>query len=63
MYTTKEAAKKLKVSPRTIQRLITNKEIAHFTMGRVVRIAEHDLNDFINAKTIPAAKTRVGYNN
>ena len=46
-YTIKEAAEKLGVSPRTVQRRIDSGELKRHKLGRTVRISEDDLRAFL----------------
>jgi excisionase family DNA binding protein len=46
-YTVNEVADMLAVSPRTVRRWITNKQLVAHVFGGAVRIAETDLKAFI----------------
>lgn len=47
LLTATEAAKVLKVSPKTVYVMIEKEEIATVRFGRTVRIRKEDLEDFI----------------
>lgn len=48
MFTTAEVAEKLNLSEKTIRNLIDSGELKAFKFGRVYRISEEQLNNFIN---------------
>lgn len=48
MLTTSEVAEKLNLSEKTIRNLIDSGELKAFKFGRVYRISEEQLNNFIN---------------
>lgn len=48
MFTTGEVAEKLNLSEKTIRNLIDSGELKAFKFGRVYRISEEQLNNFIN---------------
>lgn len=50
MYTIVEVAEILDVTPRTIQRYITDKKIPAMKIGRKWRIKEEDLKAFLGMK-------------
>lgn len=45
---TKEAAERLGVVTRTLYRMIDKGELAGYLFGRVIRVRESDLDDFID---------------
>ena len=47
LYTVKEAATKLRVSPRTVYRLIEERKIPFRQIGARVMLLEEDLESFI----------------
>ncbi|WP_165492002.1 helix-turn-helix domain-containing protein [Egibacter rhizosphaerae] len=66
---TAEAARSLGITPRTLYRLIDEGQIPAYKFGRVIRLKEHDVNEFIEASRIqpgslehlyPDAKTPAG---
>lgn len=48
MLTTAEVAERLNLSEKTIRNLIDSGELKAFKFGRVYRISEEQLNNFIN---------------
>ena len=48
MFTTGEVAERLNLSEKTIRNLIDSGELKAFKFGRVYRISEEQLNNFIN---------------
>ena len=53
MITVAEVAKKLNVTPKTVQRWITEKRLPAYQFGREYRIKEEDFNTFVeSSKTI-----------
>lgn len=46
---TTEAGRRLGVTPRTIARFIGNGELRGYRFGRVIRIRESDLDEFIES--------------
>ena len=46
VLTVRETAKRMKVSVRTVQEWLATRSLAHFKMGRVVRIQLSDLHEF-----------------
>jgi excisionase family DNA binding protein len=48
-YTSKEVAERLKVTDRTVRRWISDGSLKVIRLGRSVRIAESDLQRFIEA--------------
>lgn len=51
VYTVKQVAKHLKVSERTVIRLIHNKKIKASKVGYAWRIQEKDINKYLNTYT------------
>ena len=49
---TQEAAEKLGITVRTLYRLIDHGELAAYKFGRVIRLQEADVDEFINASRI-----------
>lgn len=49
---TTEAAERLGVVPRTLYRLIDEGAIPAFKMGRVIRLKERDLDDFLERNRV-----------
>jgi len=47
LMTVEEAAAYLKVDPKTVYRLINDKEIKAFLVGRVYRFEMKDIEDFV----------------
>jgi len=52
LFTVEEAAGYLRVDPKTVYRLISNKELKAVLIGRVYRIEIKDLQDFIQKSKI-----------
>ena len=48
MLTTGEVAERLNLSEKTIRNLIDSGQLKAFKFGRVYRISEEELNNFIN---------------
>ena len=49
---TQEAARYLGVTPRTLYRFINDGSLPAFKMGRVIRLRQADLDDFVEANRI-----------
>jgi excisionase family DNA binding protein len=49
---TTEAAERLGVVPRTLYRMIDEGQIAAFKFGRVIRLKESDLDEFIESTRV-----------
>ena len=47
ILTVEQAAERLGTSERFVRRLIAERRIAYFKLGRHVRITEHDLINFV----------------
>ena len=61
-YTMAEAASILTVSQRTVQRLIARGELPAFRVGRLIRVSEVQLEEYIAASTGQRRPVReVGY--
>jgi excisionase family DNA binding protein len=61
LLTVEQAAERLGTSTRFIRRLIAERRIAYHKVGRHVRIAEHDLINYVAAGRVePASRGRVG---
>ena len=56
LFTKKEVATKLNVSVRTIDRLILSGQIKAYKLGRSVRIAQEQLDEFIEASVFDPLK-------
>ncbi|MDQ2874738.1 MAG: helix-turn-helix domain-containing protein [Actinomycetota bacterium] len=54
LFTVDAAAERLSTSPRFVRRLIAERRIAFVKLGRYVRIAEADIDAFIEASRMPA---------
>lgn len=52
LMTTDEAAEFLRMSARQVRRLVAERRIAFRQMGRCVRFAHEDLNDYIEASRV-----------
>jgi excisionase family DNA binding protein len=50
-----DAARRVGVSPRTMRRLVLNKQIRHRKVGRIVRISDGDVEEFLVKATVDAA--------
>lgn len=48
MYTSAEVAERLNLSEKTIRNLIDSGDLKAYKFGRVYRISEEQLNNFIN---------------
>jgi len=49
---TAEAARRLGIAPRTLYRLIDEGQITAYKFGRVIRLQERDVNEFIDESRI-----------
>lgn len=49
---TKDAARRLGITPRTLYRLINEGQIPAYKFGRVIRLKEADVDSFIDASRI-----------
>ncbi len=49
---TKEASERLGVTLRTLYRFVDEGQLAAYKFGRVIRLKESDVDDFINASRI-----------
>lgn len=56
LLTVDEAAKFLKVDPKTVYRLINDNELKAVLIGRVYRIDPKDLQDFLRLSKIKVQK-------
>jgi excisionase family DNA binding protein len=56
LYSVSETAEYLKISPRTVQRLIGTGKLCKVQAGRAVRITEDALREFISKQSEPAIK-------
>jgi excisionase family DNA binding protein len=54
LLTVEQAAERLGTSERFVRRLIAERRIAFVKLGRHVRIAEHDLNNFVATARVEA---------
>ena len=55
-YTLSEIAEKLKVSYRTVYRWVQAEELAAYKLKGEYRVAERDLNDFLEARRTPRSQ-------
>ena len=55
-YTLSEIAERLKVSYRTVYRWVQAGDLAAYKLKGEYRIADRDLNDFLEARRIPRSK-------
>jgi excisionase family DNA binding protein len=61
LLTVEQAAERMGTSVRFVRRLIAERRIAYVKLGRHVRIAEHDLVNFVaTGRVEPASRWRVG---
>ena len=51
VWTTSEAARQLKVSPRTVSRLVTENILPSVKIGRAIRVPKQVILDWIEAQT------------
>ena len=56
LLTVEEAAKFLRVDPKTVYRLINKNELKAVAVGRIFRIEKKDLLDFIEKSKIKVQK-------
>jgi excisionase family DNA binding protein len=56
LYSISETAEYLKISPRTVLRLVAKGELPKVQAGRAVRITEDALREFISKQSEPAIK-------
>jgi excisionase family DNA binding protein len=54
LLTVEQAAERLGTSERFVRRLIAERRIAYFKLGRHVRITEHDLINFVATGRVEA---------
>ena len=50
-----EAANRIGVSPRTMRRLVADRQITYRRVGRIVRITPEDVDTFVEQATVQAA--------
>ncbi len=50
LLTIKEVADHLRVDPKTVRRLISNRELAAYKIGREWRVSERDLNKYMRER-------------
>lgn len=60
MLTVGEAAERLGTSPRFVRRLIAERRIAFHKIGRHVRIAGSDIQEYIHAGRVEPSDVRTG---
>jgi excisionase family DNA binding protein len=60
LLTVEQAAERLGTSTRFVRRLVAERRIAYAKLGRHVRIAEHDLINFVAAGRVEAMTAPVG---
>jgi excisionase family DNA binding protein len=54
VYTVQEVAEQLKVSPRTVERLIARQQLAAVQVGRRLRITDEQLHAYVQQhSTVP----------
>ena len=58
LLTIEQAAEQLGVSPRMIRRLTGNRQLPFVKVGRLVRIREDDILDFVSDATVPSVAHR-----
>jgi excisionase family DNA binding protein len=56
LYSVSETAEYLKISPRTVLRLVGTSKLPKVQAGRAVRITEDALREFISKESEPAVK-------
>lgn len=62
LYTKNEACDVLKIGMRTLERLITNKELEYYRVGCCVRISEEQLQNYLNRNCVkPQEKSNAQY--
>lgn len=54
LLTVEETAEKLKAHPETVRDWIRKRELSGVKLGRSWRVRESDLQEFVNARLIPA---------
>lgn len=52
VFTISEVSEILKLSPQTIRRLIRNKEIVYFKVGKSYRITKEAICEYINRRQV-----------
>jgi excisionase family DNA binding protein len=57
LLTKAEAAERLKVSPRFIERCVVERRIRYVRVGRFIRVPESAIDDFIEAGTVETASS------
>ncbi len=55
LFDTEAAAARLGVSPRTVRRLVAQRAVTHYRVGRLVRFRPSDLDAFLAAGRCEAA--------
>jgi excisionase family DNA binding protein len=50
LYTVKEVAAYLRIDPKTVRRLISNRELTAYQVGREWRISERDLQKYLSER-------------
>lgn len=62
LYTKSEACDVLKIGMRTLERLITSKELEYYRVGCCVRISEEQIQNYLNRNCVkPVEKSDVQY--
>jgi len=56
LLTVEQAAERLGTSERFVRRLIAERRITFITLGRHVRITEHDLSNFVATSRVEAGR-------
>lgn len=58
LLTIEQAAEQLGVTPRMIRRLTGNRQLPFVKVGRLVRIREDDIANFVSESTVPSVERR-----
>ncbi len=56
MLTVREVAERLKVSTKTVYRLVYRGELPAYKVGRSVRVQEEDLKSFLEKQRVPTPR-------
>jgi excisionase family DNA binding protein len=52
------AAALLGIQPQSLRRLVSQRQVPHLHVGRLVRFDLEDLREFLNAQKVPVAQAR-----
>jgi excisionase family DNA binding protein len=52
------AAALLGIQPQSLRRLVSQRQVPHLHVGRLVRFDLEDLREFLNAQKVPVAQPR-----